>query len=431
MKSPTLYLHPQNDSFALARRSVRKGISYQLIGRGLILLTVTFSFCAALAQTVFVANTGSNTVSVIDAASNTVIGTVPVGVRPRHVEVSPDGRRVFVSNQGSDTVSVIDVASHAVVATIAVGDAPVGLAASPDNLKVYVTHDSGANADPVWVIDVATFTATLAFTLPNQAVPEPTATFHPNGSEIWIKNGCGDFCTRRVAYPSHVVLGDLPPETAGGNANENHISFVPGTQILYAAHGCGCCGHYDRSQYAPTIALTGRRYEDNLGAAQWTVAAPTGGIAYLARITHCTTPSSVIRKESAASDTTLAILTIPGLFTSVGAITPDGARLYLTTGKPDDTSPAVTVVDTASMSIVATIPVGSQPFGIAISPVTSGNHSPVAKCKDVTVSADSNCSASASVDDGSSDPDGRPHHCRAIACRALSIGANHCDADGR
>jgi hypothetical protein len=35
----------------------------------------------------------------------------------------------------------------------------------------------------------------------------------------------------------------------------------------------------------------------------------------------------------------------------------------------------------------------------------SGNNPPVAKCKDVTVSADSNCQATASIDDGSFDPD--------------------------
>ena len=311
-------------------RSARRAMTYPLLRRALIVLTGALGSFGAFGQTVFVANTGVNNVSVIDAASNTVIDTVPVGVRPFQVEVSPDGRRVYVSNQGSNSVSVIDVASHAVIATVAVGDAPWGLAASPDNLKVYVTHDSGADVDFVWIIDVATLTASPAFSLPNQRDAQPTATFHPTDSEIWIKNGCGDGCTRRVAYPSNVVLGDLPSETAGANANENHFSFVPGTQFLYGAHSCGCCGHFDRSQYAPTISYTGRRYEDGLGSAQWTVAAPAGGIAYLARITHCTTPSSVIRKESAAVDSTLATLTIPGVFTQVGAITPDGARLYLT-----------------------------------------------------------------------------------------------------
>src|SRR5437879_5376798 len=89
--------------------SAKKAIYYQLIHRALILLTATISSYAAMAQTAFVANMGMNDVSVIDVTLNTVIDTVPVGLRPAQVEVSPDGRRVYVSNYGSDTVSVIDV----------------------------------------------------------------------------------------------------------------------------------------------------------------------------------------------------------------------------------------------------------------------------------------------------------------------------------
>jgi YVTN family beta-propeller protein len=58
------------------------------------------------AQTVFVANFGSSSVSVMDAGSNTVIATILVGLQPFHVEVSPDGQRVYVTNRGSNTVSV-------------------------------------------------------------------------------------------------------------------------------------------------------------------------------------------------------------------------------------------------------------------------------------------------------------------------------------
>jgi hypothetical protein len=45
-------------------------------------------------------------------------------------------------------------------------------------------------------------------------------------------------------------------------------------------------------------------------------------------------------------------------------------------------------------------------FSYLNSDTTPPNTAPVAKCKDVNVSADSNCSATASVDDGSFDPDG-------------------------
>jgi len=57
--------------------SAIKAVSHNVFHRGLILITAALSSYAALAQSVFVANTGSNDVSVIDAASNTVIDTVP------------------------------------------------------------------------------------------------------------------------------------------------------------------------------------------------------------------------------------------------------------------------------------------------------------------------------------------------------------------
>ena len=40
----------------------------------------------------------SNTVSVIDTASNTVVATVAVGSMPRGVAITPDGTRVYVTN---------------------------------------------------------------------------------------------------------------------------------------------------------------------------------------------------------------------------------------------------------------------------------------------------------------------------------------------
>lgn len=284
------------------------------------------------------------------------------------VESSPDGRRVYVSNYGSDTVSVIDVASLSVIATIPVGDAPYGVAASPDNLKVFVSHDSGTAADVVWVIDVPNMTAGLAFVLPNQSDAQPTITFHPNGSEFWIKNGCGDGCTIRLSYPDLIVLGQLPGEIAGANANENHISFVPGTDLVYSAHSCGCCGHFDRTQYQPSIVFQGRRYEDGQGSAKWTVAAPAGGIVYLARHRHCWDWAGVVRKVSAVSDSLLASVTIPDFGSGGGAISADGSLLYCT-GSPRYGGPgAVAVIDTATMSVLNTISVGDQPFGIAITP---------------------------------------------------------------
>ena len=89
---------------------------------------------------------------VIDAASNTVIGMVPVGVQPRGVAVNPDGDLLYVANSGSNSVSVIDAASNTVVATVPVGTRPRGLAVHPDGGTVYVANP---NSNDVSVIDAA------------------------------------------------------------------------------------------------------------------------------------------------------------------------------------------------------------------------------------------------------------------------------------
>jgi len=68
----------------------------------------------------YVSNLGSNSVSVLDTANNTIVKTVLVGTSPGGVAVTPDGAYVYVSNQGSNSVSVINAASDTVVATIPV-----------------------------------------------------------------------------------------------------------------------------------------------------------------------------------------------------------------------------------------------------------------------------------------------------------------------
>jgi YVTN family beta-propeller protein len=88
---------------------------------------------------IYVSSAGSETVSVIDvskllrfihshagpyahdlsASSNYVVARIPVGLNPRGVTISRDGRRLFVANRLDDTVSVIDTRTNRVATTIA------------------------------------------------------------------------------------------------------------------------------------------------------------------------------------------------------------------------------------------------------------------------------------------------------------------------
>ena len=71
---------------------------------------------------VYVANYGSNTVSVIDGKTNQVVASdITVGQNPAGITVNPATNMVYVANSGSNTsntVSVIDGKTNQVVTNI-------------------------------------------------------------------------------------------------------------------------------------------------------------------------------------------------------------------------------------------------------------------------------------------------------------------------
>ena len=81
----------------------------------------------------YVTNANANTVSVIDTATNAVVGSaIPVGSVPNAIAITPDGTKAYVTNANVNTVSVINTATNAVVGSaIPVGGAPRGIAICP------------------------------------------------------------------------------------------------------------------------------------------------------------------------------------------------------------------------------------------------------------------------------------------------------------
>jgi YVTN family beta-propeller protein len=99
-----------------------------------VALSVTSGQAAPFA---YVTNAGSDDVSVIDTASNTVTATIPVGTSPFGVAVTPNGAFVYVTHnlcRISDDVSVIDTTTNTVTATIPVGSCPEGVAVTPSRM---------------------------------------------------------------------------------------------------------------------------------------------------------------------------------------------------------------------------------------------------------------------------------------------------------
>ena len=96
---------------------------------------------------VYVANGGSNNVSVIRTSDNTVVDTVDVGDAPVGVAVTPDGDFVYVANSlFTNDVSVIQTSdNNTVVDTVDVGDLPF-------SLGLFITPTTTGLGDPVGVM---------------------------------------------------------------------------------------------------------------------------------------------------------------------------------------------------------------------------------------------------------------------------------------
>lgn len=67
---------------------------------------------------------------------------MPVGKRPRGVTTSPEGRRVYVANSNSDTVTVLDARSLAVIRSGPAGIDPEGLVVDHDGVVLYVVNEN-------------------------------------------------------------------------------------------------------------------------------------------------------------------------------------------------------------------------------------------------------------------------------------------------
>ena len=90
---------------------------------------------------VYVPNLQSNTVTVIDQATNKVIQTIPVGQQPQHVVPSYDLKTLWVNNDKGNSLTPIDPQTGAVGAAVPVED-PYNLYFTPDGTRAVVMAEA-------------------------------------------------------------------------------------------------------------------------------------------------------------------------------------------------------------------------------------------------------------------------------------------------
>ena len=122
------------------------------------LLPNQFAFAPALNKA-YVVNRGSHNLSVVDLATQEVIGEpIPVGQGPVSVAFSSDGRRLYCLNRDSNSISVVDTSVDRTIREIAVGSQPVAMVVTFDSKFGFVTNQGSNN---VTVLDLTLNTAEL------------------------------------------------------------------------------------------------------------------------------------------------------------------------------------------------------------------------------------------------------------------------------
>src|SRR5579862_9182903 len=84
-------------------------------------------------------NSAGDDVSIIDPATNKVVGTIS-GIEVNHgAAAAPDGSRYYVSNEGRSTLDVVDTKTLRVTRSIPLSGHPNNIGISKDGKRVYVS----------------------------------------------------------------------------------------------------------------------------------------------------------------------------------------------------------------------------------------------------------------------------------------------------
>jgi YVTN family beta-propeller protein len=132
-------------------------------------------------KTIAVVSIGSNSVTFIDTATNTVKHTTYVGRSPHEAFFTPDGKEVWVTVRGEDYVAVLDGGTFDEKLRIKVSAGPGMQIFSPDGKYGYVC--SSFNPDTV-VVSVADHQIVGHVKQDSPFCPDIAAT--PDGTQVWL-----------------------------------------------------------------------------------------------------------------------------------------------------------------------------------------------------------------------------------------------------
>lgn len=287
------------------------------------------------------------------AEAPTVIATVPGGLGPFGLEVTPDGSQVFATNYFGNNVSIFDTSTKSEIAgsPLSVGTTPWDVAFSPDGTRAYVSnYQVPALGTTVSVIDRRVSPPVVISTVTVGTGPMGL-TVSPDNGTVWVAN----YGSQSVTVLDTTVSPPVAAHTITGvGANPTAIDINPaGNRAIVVNYAPGSVSIINANTKAVVGALTfGSGLESVAYSRDGNRAFVSGG------------------NQLHVLDTTADIPTLISTVTSPGAsrlaLSPDGTRVWVT----NYFGTTVNIFDTNS-SVAASggpLSVGNAPVGIAITP---------------------------------------------------------------
>jgi len=175
-------------------------------------------------RTIAVVSIGSNSVTFIDTDTNAVKATTYVGRSPHEAFFTPDGREVWVTVRGEDYIAVLDSQTHAEVGRIHTPNGPGMTIFSPDGKYGFVCSSF---TPELLVFDVKTRQEVRRVPQPSPFCPNIAAT--PDGEQVWYTlKDIGETVVINAHPPFNTLkVLDTGPIT-------NHVNFVDNVKGRFA-----------------------------------------------------------------------------------------------------------------------------------------------------------------------------------------------------
>ena len=277
-----------------------------------------------------------------------VVATIPVGIYPEAVAITPNGQYAYVNNCESETVSAINVSTNTVVATIPVGVYPEGVAITPDGQYAYVANASSASSNSVSVINIST--NTVVATIPVGYAPTSVA-ITPNGQYAYVNNVVSNSVSV-INVSTNTVVATIPV-----GYNPKGVAITPDGQYAYVSN--------IGSNSVSVINVSTNIVDYTIAVSSGPLAVaitPDGQYAYVAN-----SKSNTVAVINISTNTVVHTIAVGNEPWSV-AITPDGQHAYVANAVSDN----ISVINISTNTVVYTVAVGNEPRSVAITP--DGQH---------------------------------------------------------